>query len=293
MKALKSIKPMTKIMIVLCSFGILMGIVFPIYANLFVEWVPGKRVHFVSGCLLAGFIVGIFSFIIVKFILKGINNYYKKTLYNKLNITQFTNGQKNKDLLLDMKEEFEELLNRFDEMNKKEEKRLIELSNTDCLTSLYNQRYFYECTQKKLFKHNQQTSILFCDIDHFKVINDTYGHVVGNCILIEVAKIIKNGVEESDKVFRYGGEEFVVLLENYSVDQVQEIAEKIRLNIYYSNLLHEFDENAKVSISIGVASYPYHAFDMKDLLVKADKAMYFAKQSGRNQCKVYNEEIAS
>jgi len=288
---MKAIKPMRKIMIVLSSFGILMGIIFPIYADFFIECVPKKRMPFNIGCVIAGFLVGMFGYIIIKSILKRIDKYYKKTLFNKLNLTQFNNEFKNKDLILSMQEEFEELVNRFDEMKKNEEKRLKELSITDCLTSLYNHRYFYEYMQEKLANNSQQTSLLFCDIDHFKFINDTYGHIVGDCILTKVARSIKNEVKESDGVFRYGGEEFIVILENHSVEQAYEMAEQIRLNIYSSNLLNKYGKNVSLSISIGIASYPYHAMDVKALLEKADKAMYFAKQSGRNQCKIYNQEL--
>ena len=105
------LKPMTKIMIALCVFGISMGMFFPIYAGFFIEWVPGKRVPFVLGCLIAGLIVGMFGFLMVRFILIIIDNYYKKILADKLGMSHFTPKEGKKDLLLTMKADFEELLN--------------------------------------------------------------------------------------------------------------------------------------------------------------------------------------
>jgi len=289
---MKKIKPMTKIRLVLYTFGILMGTIFPIYADLFIEWVPGKRIPFVIGCIVAGFLVGMFAFIMVKAILSRIDKEYKIILFNKLKITQFNKHESKTDLLLSMQQEFEELVNNFDDMKRNEEKRLKELSIRDGLTSLYNHRYFHEYMQEKLCNSKDPVSLLFCDIDQFKVINDTYGHMVGDCIITEVASAIKNEVKDVKGVFRYGGEEFIVILENYSTEQAYEVAEKIRLNTCGTNIFDKYGEKISTSISIGIASYPYHAVDTKNLLEKADKAMYCAKQSGRNQCKIYDEEVA-
>lgn len=287
---MKVIKPMRKIFILLCSFGTFIGMLFPIYADFFVDWAPGKRTPFLIGCIIAGFLVGAFGFMIINIILKQIDKFYKKTLFDKLNIAQFRNASHNTDVLLCMKEEFEALVNQFDEIKKNKEKRLKELSITDCLTSLYNHRYFHEYIKEKMAIKNQKLCLLFCDIDRFKVINDTYGHTIGDSILKEVAWLIKNGVKEKDRVFRYGGEEFIVILENDSVQNAYEIAEQIRLNIYNSNLLDQYTEGNSLSISIGIASYPDHGLNIEDLMMKADTAMYHAKQSGRNQCKVFNHE---
>ncbi len=287
---MKTINPMRKIFILLCSFGTLIGVLFPFYADFFVDWAPGKRTSFMVGCIIAGFVVGIFGYMIINVILKQIDNSYKKTLLNKLYVTQFNKASQNTDVLLCMKEEFEALVSQFDEMKKNEEKRLKELSITDCLTSLYNHRYFHEYIKKKMSVKNQKLCLLFCDIDKFKLINDTYGHTVGDSILKDVSRLIKNVVKGKDPVFRYGGEEFVIVLENDCLKQAYKIAERARLNIYNSNLLDQYTEGKSVSISIGIASYPDHGLNIEDLMMKADAAMYHAKRSGRNQCKVYSPE---
>ena len=165
------------------------------------------------------------------------------------------------------------------------------LSITDALTGLYNHRYFYDYLKQELDKENNNVSILFCDIDRFKQVNDSYGHVIGDMILRESAAIIKEEVGESGLVFRYGGEEFIVLLNECQANKALEIAEKIRERIKSSIVLQEEKQGVPVTISIGVACYPVNASNIEELVVKADKAMYYSKQNGRNQCNIYDNEL--
>ncbi len=174
---------------------------------------------------------------------------------------------------------------------KKENKSLKIISNTDGLTSLYNHRYFYECFNKKIGSGSRPITVLFCDIDKFKLINDIHGHITGDMILKEIGNIIKGSAKENELIFRYGGEEFVVMLDNYTEEKSFRIAEDIRTNIIRSKKIQKYSGDLPVTISIGMASYPNDSVDAKDLIEKADKAMYFAKQNGRNQCCIYKEEI--
>ncbi|MCT4508468.1 MAG: diguanylate cyclase [Tepidibacter sp.] len=174
---------------------------------------------------------------------------------------------------------------------KKENKNLRLISNTDGLTSLYNHRYFYECFNEKINSGLKSITVLFCDIDKFKLINDIHGHIVGDMILKEIGNIIKESVEENGLIFRYGGEEFVVMMDNYTAEKSFDIAENIRINIIKSKQIQKYSGDLPVTISIGLSSYPNDSVDAKDLIEKADKAMYFAKQNGRNQCCIYKEEI--
>ena len=174
---------------------------------------------------------------------------------------------------------------------KKENKNLRLISNTDGLTSLYNHRYFYECFNEKVRSGRRPITVLFCDIDKFKLINDIHGHTTGDMILKEVGNIIKKSVKGNGLIFRYGGEEFVVMMDNYPTKESFSIAETIRINIIKSKKIQKHCGDLPVSISIGLASYPDDSIDAKDLIEKADKAMYFAKQNGRNQCCIYKEEI--
>lgn len=288
---MKRINPMTKILLAMCSFGILMGMMFPVYAGHFIEWIPGKKALFLTGCILAGFFVGVFGYMVLKVILRRIDTYYKKTLLRTLNVMQFNKGSHNKDLLLSMQAEFEELVNRFYEMKKDEERRLKELAITDCLTSLYNHRHFHVYVNEKLDNSSRQIGLLFCDIDRFKSINDTYGHTVGDRILGDVAGVIKREVRGGGCAFRYGGEEFIVVIEGSVLEEVYEKAEQIRLKISQIDTRAIYKEDIPLSVSIGIAMYPDHASDAEELLAKADAAMYVAKNNGRNQCRVYDKGI--
>jgi GGDEF domain-containing protein len=228
---LRAIKPMKKIMIVLCLFGLLIGLVFPVFADYFVVWIPERKIMFKFICMIAGFAVGMFGFLTVKFILNIIDRYYKSILLDKLGIDNNRLINKKNDMLITMKSEFEELLDGFSVLVKKEKENLTALSNTDCLTSLYNHRYFYETINKKLILQCKVITVLFCDIDNFKMINDNKGHQVGDLILCEIAKVMKEVLRDNDMVFRYGGEEFIILLENSTREHAYSIAERIRLNV--------------------------------------------------------------
>ena len=162
---------------------------------------------------------------------------------------------------------------------------LLKRSNYDPLTNLLNRRGF-EVTYKALFqahKREQKTfSLLFLDIDHFKHINDTYGHDVGDLVLEELAKILKNTLRESDIIARWGGEEFVILLNDISdVNKAKKVAEKLRTTIENSHMKNL----PPFTVSIGVAHGTIgKSFDI--LIKEADEALYRAKENGRNQVQI-------
>jgi len=175
--------------------------------------------------------------------------------------------------------------------HKRENENLRNISNTDELTSLYNHRYFYECLNKSVAQGIRPITILFCDIDKFKSINDIHGHNTGDMILKEIGNIIKETVKDSEFVFRYGGEEYVVLLENCLSEQSLEIAEKIRVNVMTSKKLKKNIGYLPITMSVGLATYPLDALGIENLVEKANKAMCFAKQNGRNQCHIYKQDM--
>jgi len=282
---------MKMVKLVLCTFGLVIGVIFPLYANFFIEWIPERKLAFIIGCLVAGYIVGLFSFYIVKTILLNIDKYYKLTFADRLGIDNLINLEKENDLILNMKSEFKQLINNYTVLMENESNHFLELSITDCLTSVYNHRYLYEYFSKKVLKGISPMTLLFCDIDHFKLINDTYGHVKGDMVLQEVAKIIRESTNGNEGIFRYGGEEFVVLLDNYSCEEGFNTAEKIRLEIYNSNVIKSYCNSEILTISIGLAVYPNDGVNIDTLINKADKAMYNVKESGRNRCEIYNPEI--
>jgi diguanylate cyclase (GGDEF)-like protein len=159
------------------------------------------------------------------------------------------------------------------------------LSVTDGLTGLFNRRHFSERIEEEFSKASRyQTplSVLIMDVDHFKRVNDTYGHQVGDIVLIAVAQILRQSVRETDLIGRYGGEEFVVLLPHTEMEQAVAVAEKIRKAVS-EKLIGEMDGKA-VTISIGVAGMDgVEARNVDDLIRHADGALYRAKEEGRNR----------
>ncbi len=154
----------------------------------------------------------------------------------------------------------------------------------DDLTGLYNSRYLKYALTNSILRckaPNQTFSVLFIDVDHFKNINDKHSHLVGSEFLVTIGKTIKNAVRRIDPVFRYGGDEFVVILNGTSTEGAKEIAERIRKNIE-RRLYVIKEQRIQTTVSIGIATYPEHASDMETLLRLADEAMYSVKREARN-----------
>lgn len=161
------------------------------------------------------------------------------------------------------------------------EKLLAELYITDSLTKLYNRAHFDE-TINMIVKHQRKADsnfvLVLADIDYFKSINDTYGHQVGDEVLVSVAKTIKSSLRDNDLVARWGGEEFVIMLKNITIDEAEIIVEKIRANIEKSII----KKDIKVTASFGLTKY-IAGEDSKEIFKRADDALYEAKNSGRNR----------
>ena len=159
------------------------------------------------------------------------------------------------------------------------------LSIIDGLTKLYSHRHFRQRLEEELLlakRYSAALSLLIFDIDHFKRYNDTYGHVAGDYVLMEVGQLLKNSTRTSHFLARYGGEEMVLIAPETSKAQAAVIAENIRKTVE----AHSFSIGKKsttVTISIGVASYPEDAQTYLDLINRADTALYAAKNGGRNR----------
>ena len=164
-------------------------------------------------------------------------------------------------------------------------KNLKELAITDELTQLYNLRHFYkqldmEVYRSKRYKH--PLSLLFLDIDHFKKYNDAYGHVQGDKVLIRLGRIIKSCLRTMDSAYRYGGEEFTVILPETEGKEAVVVAPRIRALMEAEKFMPETGKIVKITISIGVTEYcPDER--VSSFVERADKAMYIAKQKGRNK----------
>lgn len=177
--------------------------------------------------------------------------------------------------------------------HKKENEVLRINSNIDPLTNAYNHKYYFESINNMIIEGHKQIAVLFCDIDKFKLTNDTYGHEAGDILLIQIAKIIKNKVKDNGMVFRYGGEEFVIIIPDINPDEAFIEAEKVRKSIARNQVLQQYSDYFPITLSIGIASYPNYGLDAETLIKNADIAMYYSKQNGRNQCTLYTNELNS
>lgn len=189
---------------------------------------------------------------------------------------------------------FEELLLRLKRVLKERQigdervlmlKRLQDLAITDGLTRLYNSRYFYTQLDSEINRsrrYNHPLTLLFLDIDHFKHYNDTYGHLEGDKVLAGFGKVIKSCLRKMDTAYRYGGEEFTVILPETSRGEVMTVAERIKDAIKNEEFSPQSGKSISMTISIGVTEY-CSGERISTFIQRADKAMYLSKQRGRNQ----------
>ncbi|HNS10722.1 MAG TPA: diguanylate cyclase [Candidatus Ozemobacteraceae bacterium] len=169
-----------------------------------------------------------------------------------------------------------------------ENARLYSLAITDSITKLYVHRYFQMRLDEEVARsrrYNSTISLLMCDIDHFKPINDNYGHQQGDAILKEVSKILRKNVRNTDIAARYGGEEFAIILPETTQADAKIVAERIRRDVAHFDFpsIIPGQPSVKCSISIGVAGFPLNADSKDQLIQKADSALYKAKGGGRNK----------
>lgn len=160
-----------------------------------------------------------------------------------------------------------------------------EMSIIDDLTQLFNSRHFYEQIDHELdrCKRYQQTlTLCLFDLDRFKLINDTYGHLFGNQVLETFGKLIKSSIRSIDTAYRYGGEEFIVLLPSANSDSAMVVADRIRETLSNIRFTTDDGEPITVTVSGGIATYTKND-STNSLIHRADQAMYLAKENGRNQ----------
>ena len=167
--------------------------------------------------------------------------------------------------------------------------RLRQQSIRDPLSGLYNRRYLEESAQRELTRcgrRGQPLSLLMLDIDHFKKFNDTHGHPGGDALLAQFGQLLQSMTRGEDIACRYGGEEFTLILPEAGSDAAFQRADAIRAAVEAMQVTHLGAALGKVTVSIGVATYPEHGATPDGLMRLADDALYRAKRAGRNRVEV-------
>ncbi|MFQ5722911.1 MAG: diguanylate cyclase [Terriglobia bacterium] len=163
--------------------------------------------------------------------------------------------------------------------------RIHELTITDDCTDLYNVRHLNFVLDTEIYRSNRyqyEFSLVFLDLDHFKEVNDTYGHLAGSKLLREVADLVRSSLRLIDYAFRYGGDEFVVLLPQTGKESSRVVARRLHERLNRKRFLQEEELNLHLTASLGIATYPVDARTKAELIRLADEAMYLVKNTSRN-----------
>jgi diguanylate cyclase (GGDEF)-like protein len=172
-------------------------------------------------------------------------------------------------------------------------KRLEDLATTDGLTGLFNKRTLIELAKQKIrsaARFEKPLSVLVCDIDHFKKVNDTHGHDVGDVVIKGFADVLRRTKRDTDAVGRFGGEEFVVVCEETDATGAELLAERIRTELE-ATTFHAKEGPLKVTCSVGAATFPRAGTEWEALFKATDEALYVSKRSGRNRVTVWNPKL--
>jgi len=173
-----------------------------------------------------------------------------------------------------------------DKIEEEFQKQMFESALRDGLTKAYNKRYFIERLESEFsyaIRHKFPLTLVMMDLDHFKSFNDTYGHLCGDAVLVELSKRLHRSIRSEDVFARYGGEEFALIARGIAHDNGMILAERMRIAIADTPFEWE-DKPLKVTMSLGLASIPYHnIMTTREMIEWSDKSLYTAKNSGRNQ----------
>jgi diguanylate cyclase (GGDEF)-like protein len=191
------------------------------------------------------------------------------------------------------KEKTEKLAQELTDANK----QLKEMAFRDGLTGLYNHRYFKDLMVHELNRserYQKAISFIMLDLDHFKKINDTFGHPVGDIVLKTVSKAIQSSIRACDIAARYGGEEFIVVLPETQLEEAEVVAERLRKTVEGLPITAN-DRSINVTISVGLTSYiaSQGKKEKSDIISEADNALYHAKKNGRNRVSVYSNKLSA
>ena len=210
-------------------------------------------------------------------------------------ILGFEIGRRPKDFITPLFSRIEELLKESEVIfsNLTDFLKIRDIAIKDDVTGLYNMRSFEQLVGEELKasdKGGYSVSVLFMDIDDFKKVNDVHGHLTGSKVLKEVADQLRLLLRGGELVFRYGGDEFVVILPATNLVQAKQIGERVRLSLQHHVFQAKEKKNIRLTVSIGVATYPEQAKNITELLAIADSAMYHGKKGSKNVVYVAGKE---
>lgn len=171
--------------------------------------------------------------------------------------------------------------------------RLRQLSKTDFLTQLLNRGHWEESLIqefRRLKRYNHKSTLLMCDIDHFKRINDTFGHAAGDVVIQAIADAVRKNLRSTDIAGRYGGEEYAILLVDTDLEQAKVLAERLRQSVEALQINYN-DQLLKVTLSLGLAGYQAYMTEHRQWIEAADKGLYQSKAAGRNQLTCYIDSV--
>ncbi len=179
-----------------------------------------------------------------------------------------------------------------------ENETLVRLAARDGLTGLYNHAYIKERLKQELYRcqrYHHPLSLMMIDIDDFKSLNDTYGHVVGDKVLKTMSIMMQEIIRPSDIIGRYGGEEFLVILPQTDSENSLAVAERLRENIefYEFEVQPSLNKISQITVSIGLCSFPDHGETPEDLIIFADDSLYAAKKEGKNKVIIFQPTAPS
>jgi diguanylate cyclase (GGDEF)-like protein len=173
-----------------------------------------------------------------------------------------------------------------DDIEEDFQRQMFESASRDALTGLYNKRFLIERLHSEFayaIRHKSQLSIVIFDIDHFKKINDTYGHLAGDYVLSTLGRVVTPMIRAEDVFARFGGEEFVIMSRSTDPPSAESVAERVRSGVDRYKFEHEGNV-IHVTVSLGIACIPHPDAKLpEDILARADKALYEAKRQGRNK----------
>ncbi len=198
-----------------------------------------------------------------------------------------------KKLQLDIELQQNSRINKTTDM-KKILANLCQLTIEDSLTGLYNRRYFNHVIQNEIernYRDHRSLALAIIDIDHFKSINDNWGHDGGDKVLKDISRIMKSNIRQSDTLARIGGEEFAVIMPNIRQHLAREVMERLRLDIENSAMYVD-DNKLRITVSIGTAvTEPNQMMTADELYNKSDQMLYQAKNSGRNKVVIHGTPL--